>query len=63
MAELGLFCLELATTPSENCLKFLAETDVCEKIKNRPFARCCEPHYESEAKCKALYMKISFVCI
>ena len=22
------------------------------KILNRPFASCCEPHYESEAKCE-----------
>ena len=29
----------------------------------RPFPSCYEPHYESEAKCKALHMKISFVCI
>ena len=26
---------------------------------NRPFQSCCEPHYESEAKCKAFHMKIS----
>ena len=29
----------------------------------RPFPSCCEPHYESEAKCKAFHMKISFDCI
>ena len=23
----------------------------------------CEPHYESEAKCKAFPMKVGFVCI
>ena len=27
---------------------------------NRPFPSCSEPHYESETKCKAFYMKISF---
>ena len=31
--------------------------------RNRPFPGCCEPHYESEAKCKTFHMKISFVCI
>ena len=30
---------------------------------NMPFSSCCEPHYESEAKCKTFHMKISFVCI
>ena len=25
---------------------------------NRPFPSYCEPHYESEAKCKALHMKV-----
>ena len=30
---------------------------------NRPFPSCCEPHYNSEAKCKAFHGKISFVCI
>ena len=30
---------------------------------NRPFPSCCEPHYESEAKCKTFHMKISFLCI
>ena len=30
---------------------------------NRPFPSCCEPHYESEAKCKAFHMKNSFVYI
>ena len=29
----------------------------------RPFPSCCEPLYESEAKCKAFHMKISFACI
>ena len=29
----------------------------------RPFPSCCEPHHESEAKCKTFHMKISFVCI
>ena len=29
---------------------------------NRPFPNCCQPHYESEARCKAFHMKISFVC-
>ena len=28
---------------------------------NRPFPNCCEPHYESDAKCKVFHMKISFV--
>ena len=27
--------------------------------ENRPFPSCREPHYESEAKCKAFHMKIS----
>ena len=27
------------------------------------FLSCFEPHYESEAKCIAFHMKISFVCI
>ena len=27
---------------------------------NGPFPSCSEPHYENEAKCKALHMKISF---
>ena len=27
---------------------------------NRPFPSCCEPHNESEAKCKVFIMKISF---
>ena len=27
---------------------------------NRPFPSCCEPHFESEAKCKVFIMKISF---
>ena len=27
---------------------------------NRPFPSCCEPHYESEAKCKTFHKKISF---
>ena len=29
---------------------------------DRPFPSCCEPHYESKAKCKTFHMKISFVC-
>ena len=29
--------------------------------KKRPFPHCLEPHYESEAKCKAFHVKISFV--
>ena len=28
---------------------------------NRPFPSCCEPRYESEARCTAFHMKISFV--
>ena len=28
---------------------------------NRPFSSCFEPHYESEAKCKAFQLKISFL--
>ena len=31
--------------------------------RNGPFLSCCEPYYESEAKCKAFHMKITFVCI
>ena len=27
---------------------------------NRPFPSCCQPHYESKAKCKVFVMKISF---
>ena len=27
---------------------------------NRPFPSCCEPHYESEAKCKAFPMENEF---
>ena len=30
---------------------------------NWPFLRCLEPHYESDTKCKAFHVKISFVCI
>lgn len=33
------------------------------QISPRPFPSCCEPHYGSEAKCKAYHMKISFVCV
>ena len=29
----------------------------------RPFPSCCEPQYESEAKCEAFHMKISFLYI
>ena len=29
-------------------------------MDNRSFPSCCEPHYESEAKCKTFHMKISF---
>lgn len=32
-------------------------------LTNRPFPSCCEPHYESEAKCKTFHMKIGLVCI
>ena len=43
------------------------EYAVCTRISfillNRPFPSFCEPHYESEAKCKTFHMKISFVCI
>ena len=31
-------------------------------FNNRPFPSCCEPHYESEARCKTFHTKISFVC-
>ena len=31
----------------------------CTNLLNRPFPSCFEPHYESEAKCKAFIMKIS----
>ena len=31
--------------------------------KIRPFPSCCEPRYESEARCTAFPMKISFVCM
>ena len=27
---------------------------------NRPFTSCCEPHFESGAKCKVYIMKITF---
>ena len=27
--------------------------------KNGPFPSCCEPHYESEARCTAFHMKIT----
>ena len=30
---------------------------------SRPFLSCFEPHSESEAKCQAFHVKISFVCI
>ena len=30
---------------------------------NKPFQNCCEPYFESKAKCKAFHMKIIFVCI
>ena len=29
-------------------------------VLNRSFPSCCDPHYESEAKCKTVHMKISF---
>ena len=32
-------------------------------VSYRPFPSCYEPHYESEAKCKAFHMKSSFICI
>ena len=32
-----------------------------ELYKNSPVPSCCGPHYESEAKCKALHIKITFV--
>ena len=41
-------------------------TYLCKRVeeeRNRPFPSCCEPHYESEAKCKTFHMKINFVCI
>ena len=31
--------------------------DVMRLCNNRPFPSCCEPHYESEAKCKSFSYK------
>ena len=31
------------------------------RFGNRPYPSCFEPYYESEAKCKAFHVKISFV--
>ena len=44
--------------PSLFCVLFGGPKVV--SIGNRPFPSCCEPHYESEAKCKVFIMKISF---
>ena len=33
---------------------------ICNPPINSPFPSCCEPHYESEAKCKVFIMKMSF---
>ena len=35
-------------------------TSVVNGQSNRPFPSSLEPHYESEAKCKAFVMKMSF---
>ena len=32
-------------------------------VSNRPIPSSCEPHYESEAKCKDFHMKSSFICM
>ena len=39
------------------------QIDVAGVQQNGPFLSCFEPHYESEAKCKAFHLKISFICI
>ena len=36
--------------------------EIGRQIVTWPFPSCFEPHYESEAKCKTFYTKISFVC-
>ena len=41
--------------------KFVMEVAKKSGQGNRPFPTCCEPHYESEAKCKTIHTKISFV--
>ena len=46
--------------PLERFLRNPAVSLFHHKCLNRPFPSCCEPHYESEAKCKVFIMKISF---
>ena len=31
------------------------------QVSNSPFPCCCEPHFESEAKCKSFSYEINFV--
>ena len=39
----------------------LVSKQVRAEASNRPFPSCFEPYYESEAKCKAINVKINYV--
>ena len=55
--------------PAQSLLKSQLPAEILHQISfpvpkcKRPLPSCCEPQCESEAKCKAFHMKISFVCI
>ena len=64
----GQRCLHLDSKRNFKVAAFVAVVKMCTAKdcvhkNSRPFASCCEPPYESEAKCKTFGIKISFVCI
>ena len=58
-----LFVLLSFRPTMEDVAKGAGRSNIVYTCFNRPFPSCFEPHYESEAKCKAFHVKISFVCI
>ena len=45
----------------KKCTKIKLEGPPPPLVANRPIPSCFEPHYKSEAKCKAFHVKISFI--
>ena len=58
-----LFILVFSRPTREDVAKGAGHSNIVYTCFNRPFPSCLEPHYESEAKCKASHVKITFVGI
>ena len=63
--QFSLFLTTFTTTSNTECvlvkkIRASLQTKSLRVTMNTPFPSCCEPHYESEAKCKPFNSKISF---